>query len=512
MKVLIPPIYERLSNKDRPFDDDSFGRHEFAINLTNLFQNTDDGLVVTIDSDWGDGKTTFIKLWEMELNNKPEFIPIYYDAFKNDFSSDAFLSIATLIHQELQSYLENSGIDVKNSAQLEYLIKESKNIAVDLMAMAADSLVPGIKLSKFVKKLIGTFEVDVDDKYRAHIDSIKSISKYQKKLTEILQIDSNSDPKKIVFFVDELDRCRPDFAVEVIEKIKHLFNIDNVYFVLAINRTQLVSTISSVYGVEKSDSEIYLQKFVHLETRLPPMVGLGELRQGDADNIYQHLSKLCKELKLEELLELGDVDLKRISELMTHNSISINPRGIERMMSLIAVAMGSTIDKKDRNSIRDYSSVENEETVKKTDHKAKSIFPMAALKIGNPLVYDNWKGGEINDGSISLFDWYKAYFKDELPGRVKVKGSNLYSVEGLNNICHILDIYRFPETIDINMKAEPGRYNVSANEAQLDVNENSEEVDVPDSAHEEENISESPSSTKPPASKKKSKAKAKKKK
>lgn len=447
MKVLIPPVYERVLNKEHPFEADSFGRHEFAINLTNLFRNTDDGLVITIDSDWGDGKTTFIKLWEMELSNKSEFIPIYYDAFKNDFSGDAFLSIATLIHQELQSYLEKSGVAVKNNAQLDYLMEESKKIAVDLMAMTADSLVPGFKLSKYVKKLIGTFEVDVDDKYRAHLDSIKSITEYQNKLTEILQLNKDADPKKIVFFVNELDRCRPDFAVEVIEKIKHLFNIDNVYFVLAINRTQLVSTISSVYGVEKDDSEIYLQKFVHLETILPPMVGLGELRQGDADNIYNHVAKLCTDLKLDNSFHLDDVDLRKISNLLTHDAMNINPRGIERMMSLIAVAVSSSISKDDRDSIKNYHSVEDVETESTLDIRAKIIFPMAALKIGNPARYDEWKRGKFNSRrEEQLYDVYKSYFKTELPDKFQESTSNSFMVEGLSALCNILDIYRFPES------------------------------------------------------------------
>ena len=91
MRLIIPPVYERM--KEEGFDStslDVFKRSSFANILTNLFRGTDSGLVLTVNSQWGDGKTSFIKIWEKDLEVDGQFIPIYYDAVSNDFQSMFF--------------------------------------------------------------------------------------------------------------------------------------------------------------------------------------------------------------------------------------------------------------------------------------------------------------------------------------------------------------------------------------------------------------------------------------
>ena len=116
MKVIIPPIYER-EDVDLTLDEyDIFQRKKFINNLTSLFKNTSDGLVITIDSQWGDGKTSLIKQWEKQLAKEEEFIPIYYDAFKNDFNENPFLSIAVEIHRAFNEEIINIDGDLRSEA------------------------------------------------------------------------------------------------------------------------------------------------------------------------------------------------------------------------------------------------------------------------------------------------------------------------------------------------------------------------------------------------------------
>ena len=58
--------------------------------------------------------------------------------------------------------------------------------------------------------------------------------------------------KKLVFLIDELDRCRPTYAVETIEKIKHLFSVPGIIWVLVMNKEQIESSIQKVYGTINS--------------------------------------------------------------------------------------------------------------------------------------------------------------------------------------------------------------------------------------------------------------------
>jgi hypothetical protein len=74
-------------------DKDIFQRASLGSGLTNLVSISEDPLVVMLDAPWGQGKTTFVKMWAGELRKKN--IPvIYFDAFANDHVDNAFLAIA----------------------------------------------------------------------------------------------------------------------------------------------------------------------------------------------------------------------------------------------------------------------------------------------------------------------------------------------------------------------------------------------------------------------------------
>ena len=71
----------------------------------------------------------------------------------------------------------------------------------------------------------------------------------------------------LVFIIDELDRCRPTFAIELLERVKHIFDIPDMVFVFGINRDELCSSIQSVYG--EIDADTYLRRFFDMEFLLP---------------------------------------------------------------------------------------------------------------------------------------------------------------------------------------------------------------------------------------------------
>lgn len=81
-----------------------------------------------------------------------------------------------------------------------------------------------------------------------------------------------------MLFVDELDRCRPDFAVNMLEIIKHTFNVKGVQFVLVTNTQQLRSSINHCYG-ETVDAQRYLDKFLKYSFSLPQVQGLNTYQE-----------------------------------------------------------------------------------------------------------------------------------------------------------------------------------------------------------------------------------------
>ena len=74
--------------------------------------------------------------------------------------------------------------------------------------------------------------------------------------------------KPWVVMIDELDRCRPSYAVELLEVTKHLFSVNHIVFVIAINRQELAHSIKALYG-EGFDAEDYLRRFFDVDFRLP---------------------------------------------------------------------------------------------------------------------------------------------------------------------------------------------------------------------------------------------------
>lgn len=79
-------------------------------------------------------------------------------------------------------------------------------------------------------------------------------------------IADNAGEKPVVFFIDELDRCRPDYSVKVLERIKHLFDLPNIIFVLSVNKKQLGHAIQGFYGTSSLDADDYLRRFIDLES------------------------------------------------------------------------------------------------------------------------------------------------------------------------------------------------------------------------------------------------------
>jgi hypothetical protein len=134
-----------------------------------------------------------------------------------------------------------------------------------------------------------TLEKVVAKRLAEYQESNKSVSAFKETLKE-MAVDAK---KPIVIFLDELDRCRPDFAVRTIERVKHFFDVPGIVFVLLLNRRQLVAAVEGLYG-PKVDAEAYLAKFIPLSLSLPKRISVE--RHGDDDN-----RKHCKS----ELIRLG---------------------------------------------------------------------------------------------------------------------------------------------------------------------------------------------------------------
>lgn len=244
-------------NKDNIWEGDLFSRNKVAEDFTKIITSIEQPFVLSINSSYGSGKTFFLKRWAEELKQNRETV-IFFNAWDCDF-----------VEKPLLPFLYNFIEQLKEQSLVKYDLKEDLINCKDVFCTA-------------VKGIIGNYSgINIDD-LNEHknadtlkIPKIKTLEEY-KELKKILsdfkigleEIISKLQGKNIYIFVDELERCRPIFAIELLEAIKHLFNVKGLVFILGIDRSQLKHTISNIYGCGM-DGEGYLRRFIDLELELP---------------------------------------------------------------------------------------------------------------------------------------------------------------------------------------------------------------------------------------------------
>ena len=258
-------------NDAEPFANDWLERKGFADQLTNIIENNKQGeVVIGLSGQWGEGKTTFVKMWQKHMQKK-EIASVYFDAFEYDYLEDVFLSLAI----EIYNYAKVNGLTAKE----DYLNK-SKNTYHLLQAMIAKTSPINIDSSlqdKLVDNENQPFDISqiikdnlnfaLDNAFEQALKQKEVFRDFKKSLSQLAAQSSDRDIP-LVIIIDELDRCKPSFAVEILEKIKHLFLVKGVVFILSMHHEQLEESIKKVYG-QNIDAHTYLQKFIDYPTRLP---------------------------------------------------------------------------------------------------------------------------------------------------------------------------------------------------------------------------------------------------
>ena len=242
--------------------------------------------VVALTAPFGSGKTHFLNAWVGDLRARVEAgeegIPkiVYINAWDTDFSGEPLLAIiATVLKQ-----LENSKL-LRNQSNLDDLktagygllaagarlakdlaigyVEEKTGVAIDACIAAAGEGSPSDKLERRATRLLEDFETRQ-----------RSLLNFKVALGDLIK-EGNGDG--LFFVVDELDRCKPTYAIEFLEAIKHVFDVGGLGVLLAVDWDQLNSTASALFG-RTADSEEYLRKFIQRRAELPlPDMGQAEM-------------------------------------------------------------------------------------------------------------------------------------------------------------------------------------------------------------------------------------------
>ncbi|GKX29061.1 hypothetical protein SH1V18_15410 [Vallitalea longa] len=268
-----------MSKKYTFKDDDIFKRKILGDQLAKIIHKSeelrDDSFVIAIDGSWGVGKSIFLDQFKNEIENPHEELykslnanVVYYNAWENDDLDDAFTPLAYHIYNtfKMQQIEENLKKEILN--QFKDL---SKQIASSVLKSYVQKIGIDDKIYNRIKQVFSKGKKIISEAtvIPPSFEDIEKHNILKKKLKDVIQnaIKSNNN-NKLIIIIDELDRCRPTFAIETLEIIKHYFGINNVIFILGLDFEQLSYSIATIYG-QKMDATGYLIRFVDVIMKIP---------------------------------------------------------------------------------------------------------------------------------------------------------------------------------------------------------------------------------------------------
>ena len=265
MSRKVPPVEIPDAN---PFEHDVLDREPIAKHLTSLLRTIEDPFVFSLSSPYGTGKTTFVRMWQQHLE-KEGFVTLYYDAWSNDFVDDPLVAFI----DEITTRIE--GRDELADEKWQKCIAKIKTFAntvawrtipVGLKLLTAGLLDANDFDEQVLTEAVQGVSGEAIEQYRSMRDDVQEFRETLTELVEEVQTEGDGNP--IILFVDELDRCRPDHAVLLLERIKHFFSIPGITFVLSMEPDQLQHSVKALYGAG-FDAKGYLRRFIDLDFSLP---------------------------------------------------------------------------------------------------------------------------------------------------------------------------------------------------------------------------------------------------
>ena len=241
-------LSEPVVDPSNPWADDLLARKDIATRLTNLVATQEPPLAISLHGYWGTGKTFLLKRWQKDLENQ-QFRAIYFNAWEDDFCDDPLLAI---LGQMSETFKEGN---------LKTLTQQVVTTAVTLFKKNALSI-----LSNKTGITLDTAQNE-RDLLKEYLDERATKDQLKENLAKLSEAVFNETQHPLVFIIDELDRCRPTFAIELLERVKHIFDVPNMVFAFGINRDELCKSLSSVYGDINTD--VYLRRFFDFEFNLP---------------------------------------------------------------------------------------------------------------------------------------------------------------------------------------------------------------------------------------------------
>lgn len=332
MTMITPPtpkieIYDEGFTKGK----DMLGRAATGKKLSALVERISQPMVIALDGGWGAGKSFFLQCWvgAHDLQNEGTAKTVYFDAFAHDFLDEPLASLMGVISERLEDG-ETAGWLSAATSKLTRAALPLTRIGLAVMSYGATEA-GGAVVAAITKQTHEELDKAAKDFWTQEQGKRLAMEQFEQALIELTKGLEDGEAQKLVIVIDELDRCRPDYALSLLEIIKHFFAVPNVHFVLGVNLEQLENSVKARYGTG-IDAGLYLQKFVTLTMGLPEQNANGQ------SSVFAYFEKQARAMGLhEDVIEDAQIVLKCYKD---ERALSL--RDVERALSNLALAVGGS--------------------------------------------------------------------------------------------------------------------------------------------------------------------------
>lgn len=310
---------------------DILQRDEFVKQLERMIENISENKASTcfaVNGKWGSGKTFVLDMLQEQLEEKQsektaadKYFIIRYNSWKYDYYEEPVIALVVSIVRVIENKIKlmpdsktkSKGIGILKAAG-EALLSVTNDVLKNKI---------GIDIQKgyeIFKK--GNEEGKLEYERKHAYDIYFNLNKVMEELASALE--NISKEYTIIFLVDELDRCMPEYAIKVLERLHHLTEgKSNIITVISMDKDPLKKSVEKIFGIDNPDK--YLEKFIHFEVKLD----YGEISETIMDKYPDYIVMFDKDIlpfnePVEECLRaiFRGVDIRTQEQLVKRATIA----------------------------------------------------------------------------------------------------------------------------------------------------------------------------------------------
>jgi hypothetical protein len=276
---LRPPEFE--VSPDNPYERDTLGRRQRVEGLCDLIKQQETAAVVSVDGGFGTGKSVFLRMCAARLQAARVNV-VEFNAWQQSHTKDPLVDMVSALAAASSSNTESLK---------QIVLGMARRVGASALGQVVGAATGGLVDLEGIVSAGGTVR---SDRFAAWSEAEDQVARFKQALAELV----NGGGGHLVVLVDELDRCLPAYAMELLNAARHLFDVPGVVIVLGVNRAELGHRVQKVYG-QSCDADAYLRRFVDLP------ISLGD---APAEQIPTYIAGVFDAAKLDKRLTSGELE------------------------------------------------------------------------------------------------------------------------------------------------------------------------------------------------------------